>query len=404
MNPGNDSSYSSPVYIVSEIPGSLSRALPSPSLLRYVHTLVFIARRGRHFLRSSTCYIELRQLMSHLKNSMRLRPPEGHFIIVASRNGDTDANRSATGRNITGVVPSRWQSFRGAVLGGARREELLAAVADERREPHFQLRASHIEVDFPTRGTGGAGRKVGEGAVARGRSPWGNERGETKEKGNASGLHGKGRPPASDPQPPTMQGQGTTIVSAGRAGGQRAWFSRCIPTSIGLHQLHQSVPPMRGEAVSLRGQVSRTPLATEGGKRQFCCRWAAGSTRLRQSGWGRKMKNQPAFQGGFQQQGLLGTHTATDRSPAADVAGQVGIRPPVGRGRQTTIPSWTRVRAGGSTLAIRGLQRRLPGGAPQGGGKGVTISHHAPSTEGDAAGERSCTSNSRDAPSNSSAA
>ena len=57
----------------------------------------------------------------------------------------------------------------------------------------------------------------------------------------------------------------------------------------------------------------------------------------------------------------------TDRSPAAAVVGQVGIRPPVGQGRKTTIPSWMRARVGGSTLAIRDLRRHSPRGAPQEG-------------------------------------
>ena len=45
---------------------------------------------------------------------------------------DTDANGSATGLTIIGVVPSRRHS-----LGGASEKELLATLADGRREEEF---------------------------------------------------------------------------------------------------------------------------------------------------------------------------------------------------------------------------------------------------------------------------
>ena len=62
---------------------------------------------------------------------------------------------------------------------------------------------------------------------------------------------------------------------------------------------------------------------------------------------------------------------APDHSPTAAGAGQAGVATPVGRGRQTTVPSWMRVRAGGSTLAIGGLQQHAPRTAQRGGGRGT---------------------------------
>ena len=46
-----------------------------------------------------------------------------------------------------------------------------------------------------------------------------------------------------------------------------------------------------------------------------------------------------------------------DHSSTAAGADQAGIAAPVGRGRQTTVPSWVRGRAGGSTLATGGSQQ-----------------------------------------------
>ena len=88
-------------------------------------------------------------------------------------------------------------------MGGGAREELLTAVADGRRGPHFQLGASLIKKDFPTRGVIGSGRKVGKSAVARREAPWENEGAERRRQEQLlDSTEGVGPPPATGSRPP----------------------------------------------------------------------------------------------------------------------------------------------------------------------------------------------------------
>ena len=143
--------------------------------------------------------------------------------------------------------------------------------------------------------------------------------------------------------------------------------------------LHQFVPRMRGEARPRR-QIARTAApATEGGRTALMLPVGRGQHTTIPA-WMKEGNEEPArVPGGLQQQRLFGTHMPRDHSPDKAVVGQVGVTSPIGRGRQTTVLSCVRAKAGWLTLATGGLQRHKPRGAQQGEVRVVTaVTHPAP--------------------------